>query len=566
VQNSRIYFVTFGSRVRDDKDDRNMNSLEKGRTAFESGAWSESYRMLSAADTQAPLDPADLERLAMAAYLIGEDTATLQALTRAHAGFLERGDPISAARSAIWLAFTLFDKSRQRAQAAGWLARAQRLLDDVKDPCVEAGWLLCGSARQRVAAGDLASAHASFTQAAEIGARFGDRDLTALARHGQGRTLVAMNDTTAGLALLDEVMVAVTGGEIAPIVAGAVYCSVITACHDLFDLRRAQEWTTALEGWCAAHPDVVPFRGYCLIHRSELMRLHGAWQSAFSEAQRACERLTDPPAQPEAGAAYYQIAELHRLRGEVAKAEEAYRLASQAGRNPHPGLALLRLSQGQLDAAKAAIRLALQEPRDRRARVLLLWAGVEIMLADNDVAGAGAACDELARIAEQLEVPFPRAVSAHAQGSVALAEGQPFPALEHLRAARAAWRELDAPFELAQSRVQIGLAYRQLGDDDGAQLELEAAQETFEKLGAVPAAARVALLTTRTSPRAGAGLTGREIEVLRLVATGAKNRAIAVRLRISEKTVARHVSNIFTKLDLSSRAAATAYAYEHKLI
>jgi len=349
---------------------------------------------------------------------------------------------------------------------------------------------------------------------------------------------------------------------------------VITACHDLFDLRRAQEWTTALEGWCAAHPDVVPFRGYCLIHRSELMRLHGAWQAAFSEAQRACDRLTDPPAQPEAGAAYYQLAELHRLRGELAMADEAYRLASQAGRNPQPGLALLRLSQGQLDAAGASIHLALQEAHDRRSRVLLLCAGVEIMLAAHDVAGARAACDELAQIAEGLNVAFPRAMSLQARGSIALADQQPFPALESLRAACATWQELDAPYQLAQCRVLIGLAYSLLGDNDGAQLELEAAQEIFEKLGAAPAAARVAMLTAQASQqrsqqdsiRVGAGLTGREIEVLRLVATGAKNRTIAGRLRISEKTVARHVSNIFTKLDLSSRAAATAYAYKHKLL
>src|SRR5215467_6801694 len=551
-----------------------MRTLEGGRAAFERGAWSESYRLLTAADAQNPLDPSDLDRLATAAYLIGEDGASVQARTRAHAGFLERGEPIRAARSAIWLAFTMFDKSRHRAQAAGWLRRAQRLLGEVRDPCVEQGWLLCGSARQRVAAGEIASAHTAFIQAAEIGEQFGDVDLTALARHGQGRTLVAMNDTAAGLALLDEVMVAVAGGEVAPIVTGAVYCSVITACHDLFDLRRAQEWTTALEGWCAAHPDVVPFRGYCLIHRSELMRLHGAWQAAFSEAQRACDRLTDPPAQPEAGAAYYQLAELHRLRGELAMADEAYRLASQAGRNPQPGLALLRLSQGQLDAAGASIHLALQEARDRRSRVLLLCAGVEIMLAAHDVAGARAACDELAQIAEGLNVAFPRAMSLQARGSIALADQQPFPALESLRAACATWQELDAPYQLAQCRVLIGLAYSLLGDNDGAQLELEAAQEIFEKLGAAPAAARVAMLTAQASQqrsqqdsiRVGAGLTGREIEVLRLVATGAKNRTIAGRLRISEKTVARHVSNIFTKLDLSSRAAATAYAYKHRLL
>src|SRR5215831_8133116 len=342
------------------QDDKNgMNTVDDGRAAFERGSWNASYRLLSAADAQTPLDPADLDRLAMAAYLIGEDAACLQALTRAHAGFLERGDPVRAARSALWLAFTLLDKPRQRAQAAGWLARAQRLLDDVKEPCVEEGWLLCASARQRVAAGDIASAHAAFTEAAGIGARFGDADLTALARHGQGRTLVAMNDTATGLALLDEVMVAVTGGEIGPIIAGAVYCSVISACHDLYDMRRAQEWTTALEHWCASQPDLVPFRGTCLIRRAQLLQLHGSWQLAFGEAQRARTRLAAARRSPETGAVHYQIAEVHRLRGEFAEADHAYRQASQAGRKPYPGLALLRLSQGQSEAAEAAIRLSL---------------------------------------------------------------------------------------------------------------------------------------------------------------------------------------------------------------
>ena len=548
------------------RDDECVETIDEGRAAFEKGAWSEAYRLLTAADAQTPLDPADLDCLSTAAYLIGEDAVSTQARTRAHAGFLERGEPTRAARSALWLAFTMADQPRQRAQTGGWLARAQRLLEDVKEPCVEQGWLLCATARQRVAAGDIAGAHAAFAEAASVGSAFGDADLTALARHGEGRTLVAMNDTAAGLSLLDEVMVAVTGGEIAPIVAGAVYCSVITACHDLFDLRRAQEWTTALEGWCAARPDVVPFRGHCLIHRSELMQLHGAWKAALTEAQRACERLTDPPAQSEAGAAYYQLAELHRLRGDFVQADEAYRLASQAGRTPQPGLALLRLSQGQIDASDASIRLALQEARNPRARVLLLCAAVEIMLAKNDVAAARETCDELAQVAERLDVPFPRAASSQARGALALADGQPVAALELLREARAAWQELDAPYELARSRVLLGLAYRQLGDDEGAQLEFDAAHEAFEKLGAAPAVSRVAALNAQASPQPGAGLTGREIEVLRLVATGAKNRTIAGRLRISEKTVARHLSNIFTKLDLPSRAAATAYAYKHKLL
>jgi DNA-binding CsgD family transcriptional regulator len=534
--------------------------------AFDKGAWSEAYALLRAADARAPLDPEDLDRLATTAYLIGEDAASVQARTRAHAAFLERAEPIRAACSAYWLAFTILERPDQRAQAAGWLARAQRLLDDVKEPCVERGWLLCGSARQHAAAGEIASAHAAFTQAAEIGARFGNRDLMALARHGQGRTLLAMNQTTAGLALLDEVMIAVTGGEVAPLVAGVVYCSVISACHDLFDLRRAQEWTAALQGWCVSQPDLVPFRGYCLIRRSELMRLHGAWQDAFTEVRRACERLTDSPSRPEAGAAYYQLAELHRLRGEFAEADEAYRLASQAGRKPQPGLALLRLSQGHADAADASIRLALQETRDGRGRVLLLCAGVEIMLARNDIAGARSASDELVQLAARIDLPFPHAVSSQALGAVALAEGKPMPAVDSLSDARSVWQELNAPYELAQVRVLMGLAYRELGDSEGARLEFEAAHEAFEKLGATPDAARVAALNVHTSPPVSTGLTGRELEVLRLLATGVTNRTIAARLAISEKTVARHVSNIFTKLDLPSRAAATAYAYEHRLL
>jgi DNA-binding NarL/FixJ family response regulator len=441
------------------------------------------------------------------------------------------------------------------------------LIDGARETCVEQGWLHCAEARRRVAEGDIAAAHALFSQAAEIAERFGSRDLMAMARHGQGRTLLGLNQVREGLSLLDEVMVAVSSGEIAPIVAGAVYCSVISACHDMFDMRRAQEWTTALQGWCASHPDTVPFRGHCLIRRSELLQLHGEWRDALSEAQQACERLArSARPRPDAGAAFYQLAELHRLRGDFPKADEAYRLANRAGYNPRPGLALLRLNQGQPEAADSSIRIALQERRSRRARVFLLRAAVEIMLAGHDVAGARAASDELAALTQQTDAPYLRAVAAQANGALLLAEGEPVKALDALRAARTTWEGLDAPYELAQVRVLIGLCFRRLGDHDGAQLEFDATQETFEALGAAPAAAAVAALSTHRSIPATTNLTGREVEVLRLIATGATNRAIAGRLSISEKTVARHVSNIFTKLDLSSRAAATAYAYEHKLL
>ncbi len=541
-------------------------SLLDARAAFAKSRWSEAYSSFVAAEAEAALSPEDLEQVATAAFLIGEEEASIQARTRAHAAFLERGGTRGAARSAFWLGFTMFDKPQQRAQASGWLARARRLVDERGEPCVEEGWLLCAAGRQRAGAQDFDAAHDAFTRAADIGSRFGDRDLVAMARHGQGRALVMRNRVAEGLALLDEVMLSVTGGETGPIVAGIIYCSVITACSDVFDLRRANEWTDALERWCASHPELVPFRGECLIRRSELMQMHGDWEEALAEAQRACAPLTVPSSIPTAGASFYQLAELHRLRGEFDKADEAYRMASQAGRRPVPGLALLRLSQGQAEAAESAIRLALQEARDRRSRIVLLGAAVEILIARNDVASARAASEELGQLAGSFEMPFLCATCTQARGSVALAEGHPLAAAESLREAAAAWQELGAPYELARCRVLLALAYRDLGDVEGAQLELDAAAEVFERLRAAHDVARVASLRRAQAPATSDRLTGREIEVLRLIATGATNRAIASSLSISEKTVARHVSNIFTKLDLSSRAAATAYAYDHDLV
>jgi DNA-binding NarL/FixJ family response regulator len=318
-----------------------------------------------------------------------------------------------------------------------------------------------------------------------------------------------------------------------------------------------------MQRWCAAHPDLVAFRVQCVVRRSETLQWHGSWELAFDEAQRACARLSSPP---DARAAYYQLAELHRLRGDFGEADEAYRRASHAGRQPYPGLALLRLAQGQRDAAASAIRLALREARDRRARVALLGAAVDILLAAGATAEAEAAAGELGEIARSVDAPVLHARAAQAAGAAALAQGQTETALRLLREAADGWQALDAPFERARTRELIGVAYRQLGDQDGAQLELDAAHEVFDRLGAAPDAARVAALAGEAEAPISGGLTGREVEVLRLIATGATNRAIAARLRISEKTVARHVSNILTKLDLSSRAAATAYAYEHKLV
>ena len=535
-----------------------------GRECFDRRAWADAFAELSAADAEAPLEPEDLERLATAAYLLGRDEDSVQVWERAHHELLGRGDEERAARCAGWMVFVLMNGG-EFARAGGWLARARRLLDDGQRDCVERGHLLVPLAFQHAVAGDWPSAHAISGQAAEIGDRFGDIDLVTLARNIQGRALIGQGKTVEGMTLLDEVMVAVIADEVSETVAGAVYCSVIEACQEVFDLRRAQQWTAALTHWCDSQPDLVPFSGNCLVHRAEIMQLHGAWPDAVDAAQRACERLLRR-SQPAVGAAFYQQGELHRLCGEFAQAEEAYHQASRSGRDPQPGLARLRLAQGQVDAAEATIRRAAAGAQGRVPRSRLLPALVEIMFAAGDAGAAGAAADELSEMAGDLDAPLLRALATHGEGAVLLLKGDARAALGALRHAWTAWRELEVPYEAARVRVLIGLACRELGDEETAEMELDAARSVFEQLGAVPDLARAHALSREAPAKPAGGLTARELDVLRLVATGKTNRSIAADLFLSEKTVARHVSNIFTKLGLSSRAAATAYAYEHDIV
>jgi ATP/maltotriose-dependent transcriptional regulator MalT len=538
--------------------------LDLGRGAFDRRAWTEAAEHLTKADAEDELGVADLERLATAEHMLGRLDETRTAWERAHLAALRSGEVTRAVRSAFQLV-SGFAARDEWAQAGGWLARATRLLEQVPADCPEQALPLVPAALQARGSGDYATARRIFEQIESIARRFDEPELTAMAHLGLGQALVDVGEIERGLTLLDEALVAVTAGEVSPINAGTVYCGSIESFQQAFDLRRAQEWTTVLDRWFAAQPDAVPFRGRCLVFRAEILRFHGRWVDATVEVGRAYEWLSRPPIEPAIGEAYYHRAELHRLRGETADAEEDYRLASRWGRKPDPGLALLRLAQGEAAAAGAMIRRALGEA-DQTIRLRLLEAVAQIELANHRLSAARAAADELVQhVAAGPPMPLLLAIAVRTDGLVRLAEGDALGALPLLRRAYGHWQALDAPFEAAQVRVAIGQSCRALGDEDAATLEFDAARAVFIDVGATPDLAGVDALSMvrRSTP---CGLSPREVEVLRHLARGAMNRDIATDLGISERTVDRHVSNIYSKLDVSSRAAATAFAYEHDLI
>jgi ATP/maltotriose-dependent transcriptional regulator MalT len=537
--------------------------LERARECCQRREWSEAHQLLSLADQTTTLAAEDLERLATSAYMIGRDLEFHRYLERVHHSHLRNDDVCHAARSAFWLGLTLMFRG-ETGQANGWLARARRLVEG-RD-CVENGYLLLPVAEQQLGERDSDAALAAATDAAEIGERFGDAELTACARHLQGRALIQQGQVTRGLGLLDEAMIAVSGGQLSPIITGLIYCSVIDSCQQVFASSRAREWTSALTRWCEQQSGTMAFTVSCLIRRAEVMQFDGAWSEAMTEASHAHERSSQAGERKPPSAAFYRQGEIHRLRGEFEAAEEAYRNASRLGSEPQPGLALLRMAQGRTKAACTAIRRVLSAATDPLYRAKLLPAFVEIALAAGDMQEARAASAELDEIARRYSTDVLQAMASHARGAVELAEGRVRDALIALRDAFELWRQAEAPYETARVRVLIALASRELGDVESADLEIEAAAALFERLGGAADLAHLDTLRERATKVNQHGLTPRELQVLRQIASGKTNKAMAADLLVSERTIDRHVSNILVKLGVPSRAAATAYAYSHKLL
>ncbi len=537
-----------------------------GRRAYAQREWTAAYEAFRRADREAPLGAEDLEALAVAAYMLGRVEEFLGTLERAHHAYVELGESRAGARAAVHLGVNLAMLG-DGAQAGGWFARAQRLVDREKSDCPERGYLLLPLALRHEAAGEHALVVEVAAEAASLGERFGDRDLFALASHVHGNALIRLGRLDEGFRLLDEAMLAAVGGELTPIVTGIVYCGAIAGCEEAYELQRAHEWTGALARWWEGQPELVAFTGRCLAHRAEILQLHGAWLEALDEARRArerCERVLNRRA---AGQAAYQQAEVLRRQGEVAAAEAAYRDANACGREPQPGLALLRLAAGDARSAGAAIRRALAETIAPLQRSRLLPASVEIAIALGDHEQARSACAELAAIASEYPSAMLGAISACVEGSVALAGGDPEAALVAARRALQGWQQVGAPRTRPPGR---GCSWRRPAGRSTTRTRR--GWSSRRRVRCSPSSERDPTLTASTPcsgpPSAGMS-TASAAGSSRCSGSSRPARRTArsqLALVLSEHTVARHVQNIFAKLRVSSRTAAAAFAFERDLL
>ena len=537
-----------------------VNPLEKARAAAAEANWARAYEYFSAADdADHPLALDDLPLFADTAFLVGKTDEAIELYQRAHQQYLEAGNLGQAVRQVFWLVLHYVNRG-DFAQGGGWLARGHRLVEGLDEETIEQAYMLAPLAfRQVVVEHDFQGGYEKARNVANLARRFGDTNLFALALNMQGRSELLSGKTANGLALLDEAMVTVLSGGVSALVAGIVYCSLIAACFDISEVKRAEEWTEALTRWCDRQHGMVAFNGECLVRRAAIAQLRGDWTTAAKEARLGREKAELAADRYMTGLAIYQEAEIHRLRGDFELAEHGYEAATAWGVDPQPGLSLLRLGQGKVETAAASISRLLSEVVDPVHRARLLPAAVEIMVEKGDLPIARRAADELRDLALAIPTPAMAAAAEQARGCVLLSEERFQESLIALGQAARLWGEVGAPYEQARVRVLLAQACSRVGDEDAVAMNLKAAEETFTRLGAVTDLRRISI-----EPHTH-GLTQRELEVIRLLATGMTNQAIADQLYLSVRTVNRHVSNIFSKLGVSSRAGATAYAFRNKL-
>jgi class 3 adenylate cyclase len=462
-----------------------VDSLDAARKAAERLAWRESYDAYSGVD-RADLTADDLERFAEAAWWRGKLDEAIGLRERAYAAYTAAADKLGAARIALTLSWD-YEGRGAFAVAHGWFANAERLLEGLPESREHGRLFLTQALTAMFAEGDLEAADRFFEEAFQLALRVGDRDVQILALSGKGRVRIKAGNVEQGLALFDEATASAMSGDLLPHSTGIVYCLTISSCRDLGDYRRAAEWTEAANRWCD-RLDVTGFPGACRIHRAEVMRLRGDWPAAEAQALAACEELHDFDRSITAGG-HYEIGEIRRRRGDFSGAEEAYRTTNELGRNPQPGLALLHLAEGKVDAAVAGITRTLQDVEDPLNRLRHLPAQVEIAIAAGDLRTARAAVGELEQIVDSYKIGERRATAFDATielalGQIKLAEKDWDGAVAHLQRARDKWKEVGAPYETAQARMLLGVAYRRRGDEHGGTGELEGALATFERLGA----------------------------------------------------------------------------------
>jgi DNA-binding CsgD family transcriptional regulator len=527
-------------------------AVDEARAAHAAQQWRRAFDAYAALGE---LEAADLDRYAESAMMLGRLQEYFAIRERAHDEALERGDLVGAAMAAFWGGMQRV-VAGDVAAGGGWLARAGRLVAEDGSDSLPAAYMSIAGSFEAMSSGDLEGCLGLLDRAVAAGRRLRSADVVALALHQQGLVLLEHGRADAGLAKLDEAMVELSSGRLSPMVTGIVYCGALSGCWSAYELRRAQQWTAAMTDWCDAQPELANFTGECKVRRAELKQLRGQWADAEAELAGVSDAEADAWA---AGMAAYLRGNLDRLQGRFGDAEEAFAEASRLGTDPQPGLALLRLARGSVQAAAAMVRRCLAEAQEDGKRVEVLAAAVEVLAAAGETEASGDAVGQLRELATKCRTPVVVALSAHATAAWQLASGHPETSLPAAREALRHWVEIRAPHQEARTRLVIADACRALDDAESADLQLAAARELLESLGATPELA--ALFPSRDGL-----LSPREVEVLRLLATGATNRAIAGQLVLSERTVDRHVSNIFAKIGVSSRSAATAYAFEHQLV